>query len=181
MNIKNIAYIAVAVIVLGGLAFVILNSEKNTLDSQEPTLINLNQQQKTNNQLMDTKEQGTEFLEANAKRDEVSTTESGLQYEVLESVAEGESPVLTSVVNVHYHGTTIDGEVFDSSVDRGEPISFPLGAVIEGWQEGLQLMKVGEKYKFFIPSDLAYGDYSPSAAIPAGSTLIFEVELLGIQ
>ena len=100
---------------------------------------------------------------------------------MVESKDSGESPVLSSTVNVHYHGTTIDGEVFDSSVVRGEPISFPLGGVIEGWQEGLQLMKVGEKYRFYIPADLAYGDYSPSPAIPAGSTLIFDVELLGIQ
>jgi len=137
--------------------------------------------QPVNQQLMDTKEQGAAFLETNGKKDGVTTTASGLQYEVLESVTEGESPVLTSSVNVHYHGTTIDGGVFDSSVERGQPISFPLGAVIEGWQEGLQLMKVGEKFKFTIPSDIAYGDYSPSAAIPAGSTLIFEVELLGIE
>lgn len=131
--------------------------------------------------LMDTKEQGSAFLLENGKREGVTTTGSGLQYEVLDSVEEGESPVLTSTVNVHYHGTTIDGSVFDSSVERGQPISFPLGAVIQGWQEGLQLMKVGEKFKFYIPEDIAYGDYSPSPAIPAGSTLIFEVELLGIE
>lgn len=130
---------------------------------------------------MDTKEQGAAFLETNGKREGVTTTQSGLQYEVLTSVGAGESPVLTSSVNVHYHGTTIDGGVFDSSVERGQPISFPLGAVIQGWQEGLQLMKVGEKFKFYIPEDIAYGDYSPSPAIPAGSTLIFEVELLGIE
>lgn len=159
-------------------AYVYLNQEPTQQSepaAQEPITQNVNQE------LMDTKEQGKAFLETNGAREGVTTTASGLQYEVLESVAEGESPVLTSNVNVHYHGTTIDGGVFDSSVERGQPISFPLGAVIEGWQEGLQLMKVGEKFKFFIPEDIAYGDFSPSAAIPAGSTLIFEVELIGIE
>ena len=134
-----------------------------------------------NQESMDTKEQGEVFLLENGKKEGVITTESGLQYEILEAKSEGESPVLTSSVNVHYHGTTIDGGVFDSSVERGMPISFPLGAVIQGWQEGLQLMKVGEKFKFTIPSEIAYGDQSPSPAIPANSTLIFEVELLGIE
>ena len=121
------------------------------------------------------------FLEINGQRPEVTTTASGLQYEVLESKESGDSPVLTSEVEVHYHGTTIDGNVFDSSVERGMPITFPLSQVIQGWQEGVQLMKVGEKFKFFIPSELAYGDMSPSPAIPAGATLIFEVELLSIK
>ena len=122
-----------------------------------------------------------DFLETNGQRPEVTTTASGLQYEVLESQESGDSPVLTSEVEVHYHGTTIDGNVFDSSVDRGVPAEFPLGAVIEGWQEGVQLMKVGEKFKFYVPAELGYGDFSPSPAIPAGATLIFEVELLAIK
>lgn len=122
---------------------------------------------------------GADFLVENAKRDGVKTTESGLQYEVLED-ASGAQPKLNDSVSVHYHGTLIDGSVFDSSIDRGEPIEFPVGAVISGWVEGLQLMNVGAKYKFYIPSDLAYGAQSPSPAIPANSTLIFEVELLDI-
>ncbi|MDY7218675.1 FKBP-type peptidyl-prolyl cis-trans isomerase [Denitrificimonas sp. JX-1] len=122
---------------------------------------------------------GADFLVENAKRDGVKTTESGLQYEVLED-ASGAQPKLNDSVSVHYHGTLIDGSVFDSSIDRGEPIEFPVGAVIPGWVEGLQLMNVGAKYKFYIPSDLAYGAQSPSPAIPANSTLIFEVELLDI-
>ena len=166
--------IVLAAIALG--AYVYFNQEPEVKATVETST-----QQPVNQELMDTKEQGAAFLETNGAKEGVTTTESGLQYEVLESKDEGESPVLTSTVNVHYHGTTIDGGVFDSSVERGEPISFPLGAVIQGWQEGLQLMKVGEKFKFTIPSDIAYGDYSPSPAIPAGSTLIFDVELLGIE
>ena len=131
--------------------------------------------------IMGALEIGQKFLEENKNKEGITTTESGLQYEVLTSVDTGVQPTLASAVEVHYHGTTIDGEVFDSSVVRGEKISFPLGGVIEGWQEGLQLMKVGEKYKFYIPSEIAYGAYSPSPAIPANSTLIFEVELFGVQ
>lgn len=122
---------------------------------------------------------GAEFLAENAKRDGVTTTESGLQYEVV-TKAEGVQPKISDVVRVHYQGTLVDGSVFDSSVERGEPVEFPVGGVIPGWVEGLQLMKVGEKYKFYIPSELAYGAQSPTPAIPANSTLLFEVELLDI-
>ncbi len=122
---------------------------------------------------------GTDFLAENAKRDGVLTTESGLQYEVVKE-AEGAQPKVNDTVSVHYQGTLIDGTVFDSSIDRGEPVEFPVGGVIPGWVEGLQLMHVGEKYKFYIPSELAYGAQSPTPAIPANSTLVFEVELLGI-
>jgi FKBP-type peptidyl-prolyl cis-trans isomerase len=109
------------------------------------------------------------------------TTASGLQYEVLKHGTGTVSPKPTDTVKVHYHGTLLDGTVFDSSVQRGEPISFPLNAVIPGWTEGLQLMKVGDKFKFTIPPNLAYGPNSPSPKIPPNSTLVFEVELLGIQ
>lgn len=122
---------------------------------------------------------GAEFLAENAKRDGVMTTESGLQYEVIEK-AEGAQPKVSDVVSVHYQGTLVDGSVFDSSIERGEPVEFPVGGVIPGWVEGLQLMSVGEKYKFYIPSELAYGAQSPTPAIPANSTLVFEVELLNI-
>ena len=108
------------------------------------------------------------------------TTPSGIVFESLKA-GSGDSPKATDTVNVHYHGTLLDGTVFDSSVQRGEPISFPLNAVIPGWTEGLQLMKVGDKFKFEIPPNLAYGPNSPSPKIPANSTLVFEVELLGIQ
>ena len=111
----------------------------------------------------------------------MTTTASGLKYQVLKQGTGTVSPKATDTVKVHYHGTLLDGTVFDSSVDRGEPISFPLNRVIRGWTEGLQLMKVGDKFKFEIPPDLAYGPNSPSRKIPPNSTLVFEVELLEIQ
>ena len=119
------------------------------------------------------------FLEENLERDGVVATESGLQYEVL-TEGEGAKPVATDTVKVHYHGTLQDGTVFDSSVDRGEPVEFPLNRVIPGWTEGLQLMSVGSKYKFFIPSALAYGEAGSPPNIAPNSALVFEVELLEI-
>lgn len=126
------------------------------------------------------REKGEAFLAANAKKEGVVVTASGLQYEVLKK-GRGDSPKATSTVKVHYTGTTINGEVFDSSVERNEPISFPLSAVIPGWTEGVQLMKVGAKYRFYIPQELAYGQNSPTALIPPYSVLIFEVQLLEIE
>lgn len=123
---------------------------------------------------------GAAFLADNAKKDGVKTTASGLQYLVLKS-GTGETPKATDRVKVHYHGTLIDGTVFDSSVQRGEPITFPVTGVIPGWVEALQMMKVGDKWKLFIPAKLAYGEQSPTPAIPPNSVLIFEVELLGIE
>ncbi len=122
---------------------------------------------------------GQEFLEENAKREEVQVTESGLQYEVLQE-GEGEKPAAVDTVTVHYAGTLIDGTEFDSSIARGEPISFPLNQVIPGWTEGLQLMSPGSKYKLYIPSELGYGE-QPVGSIPANSTLIFEVELFEVE
>lgn len=123
---------------------------------------------------------GEKFLAENAKKTGVKTTASGLQFFVIKE-GEGEHPTAESKVKVHYHGTTIEGVVFDSSVDRGEPIEFGLNQVIPGWTEGVQLMKKGGKYKFFIPQNLAYGASSPSPLIPAFSPLIFEVELLSFE
>ena len=125
------------------------------------------------------KVEGEKYLADNAKKEGVMVTESGLQYEVM-SEGEGAKPVATDVVKVHYKGTRLDGTEFDSSYSRNEPTTFPLNRVIPGWTEGLQLMPVGSKYKFTIPSDLAYGDRD-LGKIPANSTLIFEVELLEIQ
>ncbi|WOT04516.1 FKBP-type peptidyl-prolyl cis-trans isomerase [Shewanella youngdeokensis] len=119
------------------------------------------------------------FLEANKAKDGVVTTESGLQYEVL-TEGTGAKPAATDTVKVHYVGTLTNGTEFDSSVARGEPATFPLNRVIPGWTEGVQLMSVGSKFKFVIPSNLAYGDRD-TPTIPANSTLVFEVELLEIQ
>jgi FKBP-type peptidyl-prolyl cis-trans isomerase len=125
---------------------------------------------------------GEIFLAVNAKKEGVKTTTSGLQYRVIKAGdGKGKSPKATDTVKVHYHGTLIDGSVFDSSVDRGEPISFPLNGVIPGWTEGLQLMKEGDKFQFVIPGKLAYGEQSPSPKIGPNSTLIFDVELLAVE
>jgi FKBP-type peptidyl-prolyl cis-trans isomerase len=121
---------------------------------------------------------GQAFLEKNGKRKGVFTLESGLQYEVL-TKGSGISPKSEDKVEVHYHGTLIDGEVFDSSIDRGEPTSFQVDGVIKGWTEALQLMKQGAKWKLFIPADIAYGE-TGSNSIGPNETLIFEVELIGI-
>lgn len=125
------------------------------------------------------KEKGEDFLKANGEKEGVVTTESGLQYKVLKE-AEGDKPSLEDKVTTHYHGTLMDGKVFDSSVERGEPASFPLNGVIKGWQEGLQLMSVGSKYRFFIPYNLAYGERG-TRGIPPYATLIFDVELISID
>jgi FKBP-type peptidyl-prolyl cis-trans isomerase len=122
------------------------------------------------------------FLESNGAREGVVSTASGLQYEVISSgPADGESPTANDAVLAHYHGTLIDGTVFDSSVDRGEPAEFGLNQVISGWTEALQLMNVGDKWRLFLPPNLAYGEQSPTPAIPPNSALIFEVELLEIR
>ncbi len=122
---------------------------------------------------------GKKFLEENKKRPNVKTTASGLQYEVVK-LGEGPKPADTSRVKVDYHGTLIDGTVFDSSVERGEPVEFPVGGVIKGWTEALQLMPVGSKFRLYIPADLAYGERAAGPKIGPNSTLIFDVELLEI-
>ena len=127
------------------------------------------------------KQAGTEFMEINKVAEGVKTTDSGLQYLVLQEGTGTQHPSATSQVKVHYEGQLLDGTVFDSSVKRGKPISFGLNQVIKGWTEGVQLMVVGEKTRFFIPAELAYGDKGAGGDIPGGSTLIFEVELLGIN
>lgn len=126
------------------------------------------------------KKAGEEFLEKNGKRPEVKTTASGLQYEVLKE-GSGDKPKTSDIVRVHYHGTLIDGTVFDSSVQRGEPAEFGVNQVIQGWVEALQLMPVGSKYKLYIPYDLAYGQSGAGSMIKPFSALIFEVELLEIK
>jgi len=119
------------------------------------------------------------YLAENAQNEGVQVTKTGLQYQIL-SQGEGEMPAATDTVTVHYHGTTMDGQVFDSSVERGEPAQFPLNGVIAGWTEGVQLMRVGSKFKFFIHPDLAYGTQGAGQMIGPNDALIFEVELIKI-
>lgn len=123
---------------------------------------------------------GSAFLQKNKSEEGVIETESGLQYKVLNQGQGTTHPTSTDKVKVHYHGTLLDGTVFDSSVDRNEPISFGLNQVIKGWTEGVQLMVVGDKFRFYIPSGLAYGNRAAGKIAP-GSTLVFEVELLAIN
>lgn len=123
---------------------------------------------------------GQDFLEANKVKPGITVLPSGLQYEVIVE-GSGVKPTATDKVTCHYHGTLIDGTVFDSSVHRGQPATFPLNKVIKGWTEGLQLMHTGSKWRFFIPPHLAYGDQQVSAQIGPNSTLIFEVELIAVS
>ncbi|MBQ7393343.1 MAG: FKBP-type peptidyl-prolyl cis-trans isomerase [Lentisphaeria bacterium] len=125
------------------------------------------------------KAEGEAFLTENGKKPGVKTTASGLQYEVLAD-GTGKQPVAADTVRVHYTGKLLDGTVFDSSVERGEPAEFGLTQVIAGWTEGLQLMKTGSKFRFFIPADLAYGEHGAGGSIPPQATLIFDVELLAV-
>ncbi|MDD4991560.1 MAG: FKBP-type peptidyl-prolyl cis-trans isomerase [Paludibacter sp.] len=134
------------------------------------------------NETQKLKLEGQQFLAANMAKEGVKTTASGLQYQIL-TPAEGPKPKATDSVTVHYQGFLLDGKKFDSSIDRGQPITFPLNQVIPGWTEGVQLMSVGSKYKFFVPYNLGYGEQgTPNGGpIPGYATLIFEVELLGIK
>lgn len=138
-----------------------------------------NQTKKVADESVVNKEQGKKFLMENKDKEGVMTTASGLQYKVLRE-GDGAKPIATNTVEVNYEGRLLDGTIFDSSYDRGESISFRLDQVIKGWTEGLQLMNVGSMYELYIPSELGYGDRS-IPGIPAGSTLIFKVELLGIK
>jgi FKBP-type peptidyl-prolyl cis-trans isomerase len=157
----------------------VLNGEKTLCTDQGQ--LNAYFQKKAENEGAAMKEDGLKFLQENKKNPKVKVTESGLQYEVIK-MGTGDKPVATSTVKVHYHGTTPDGHVFDSSVDRGEPTSFPLNGVIKGWTEGVQLMPVGSKFKFYIPEDLAYGaNPQPGGLIKPYMPLVFEVELLSIE
>ena len=163
-----------------------LKALKTVLDNK-PVLINPDQAQKEyQNKIVAIKEAKSRaalvkekaFFEENGKKEGIFETPSGIQYEILKEGA-GEKPLASNKVSTHYHGTLLDGTIFDSSVNRGEPITFRVTGVIKGWQEILQMMPVGSKWKVYIPSHLGYGN-RPSGKIPANSTLIFEMELLSI-
>jgi FKBP-type peptidyl-prolyl cis-trans isomerase len=164
-----------------------MNGNEILTDKEEEEIINRffekkqeEQQREQAKQYESVKAEGENFLAENAKRPEVKTTPSGLQYEVI-TEGNGDKPSATDVVKVHYKGTTVDGTTFDSSYDRGEPAKFPLNRVIPGWTEGLQLMSVGSKYKLYIPYQLAYGERGADGFIQPYSALIFDVELLEIE
>jgi len=138
------------------------------------------QQEKMEKESRFNKEVAKSILEQNRQNQEIKETESGLQYQVIVE-GKGKKPLATDMVKVHYEGTLFNGQKFDSSRDRGEPVTFPLSGVIKGWTEGLQLMREGSTYKFWIPSDLGYGDQGFQNIIPGGSLLIFEVELIAVN
>ena len=124
-------------------------------------------------------EEGEKFLADNAQREEITVTDTGLQYEVIET-GEGSTPNADSTVRVHYHGTLLDGKMFDSSYERGQPAEFPVNGVIKGWTEALQMMKEGSKWRLYVPHELAYGEQGAGGAIAPYSTLVFDVELLDV-
>ena len=154
--------------------------EAKISDNQAQAIINSYFSKKQKKESESMIEEGANYLQENAKREGVTTLPSGLQYEIING-GTGPKPTLEDNVTTHYHGTLIDGTVFDSSVDRGEPASFPVGGVIKGWTEALQLMSVGSKWKLYVPYDLAYGERGAGAQIGPYSTLIFEVELISIN
>ena len=168
---KKILSIAMAALLMAGMAS--CNNQSSTESTEEAT-------PDYGQQIKDNKTMGREFLEENAKNDSVVQTKSGLQYMVLKE-GTGAKPGPTDKVTVHYTGKLIDGTVFDSSVERGEPATFGLNQVIPGWTEGLQLMSEGSKYRLFIPSELAYGSKGAGEQILPNSTLIFDVELIKVE
>ena len=166
-----------------------MNGINDVLDKKSESKISNAEAQKilqeyfTKQQEMKTKlakEEGANFLAENAKKDGVISLESGLQYEILKQ-GSGAKPTINDNVTTHYHGTLIDGTIFDSSVDRGQPATFPVSGVIKGWTEALQLMSVGSKWRLYVPYDLAYGERGAGANIGPFTTLIFEVELISIN
>ena len=154
--------------------------EAKISDNQAQAIIQSYFSKKQQKQSESVIEEGINFLRENGKREGVTTLASGLQYEVIND-GTGPKPTIEDNVTTHYHGTLIDGTVFDSSVDRGEPASFPVGGVIKGWTEALQLMAVGSKWKLYVPYDLAYGERGAGPQIGPYSTLIFDVELISIN
>lgn len=166
--------------ILEGRQVLMADSEVQTVMAQFQQEMMQKQMKKMQEDAGKNKKDGQDFLDENKKKQGVVTLASGLQYQILQS-GNGEMPKLTDKVKCNYIGTLINGTEFDNSYKRGEPAVFPLNGVIKGWTEALQLMKVGDKWRLFIPSDLAYGDQGAGQQIPPGATLIFEVELLSIE
>ncbi|HLW09872.1 MAG TPA: FKBP-type peptidyl-prolyl cis-trans isomerase, partial [Fermentimonas sp.] len=159
----------------------VMNNNALSLEPQEANQILQDYFSKQQEEMLNKNiEKGKTFLAENSKKEGVTTLPSGLQYEVI-TEGSGDKPKATDSVKCHYHGTLLDGTVFDSSVQRGQPAVFGVNQVIKGWVEALQLMSVGSKWKLFIPSNLAYGEQGAGSSIEPNSTLIFEVELLGIE
>jgi FKBP-type peptidyl-prolyl cis-trans isomerase FklB len=173
-------------VLAAGIADALANKVQLTKDEMKETLTNFQKQmmdqmeQKDKAALEKNAKEGEKFLAENAKKEGVKVTASGLQYKVIKS-GTGKTPKSTDTVKTHYHGTLIDGTVFDSSVDRKEPVTFPVNGVIPGWTEALQLMKEGDKWQLFVPSKLAYGEEGAGSKIGPNTTLIFEVELISIE
>ncbi|WDE01230.1 FKBP-type peptidyl-prolyl cis-trans isomerase [Thalassomonas actiniarum] len=168
--------------VQAGLADALANAKSQVSDEALNEAFSIVSKKMQEQEMAEAKEKAAEgeaFLVENAKREEVTVTESGLQYEVL-ATGEGEKPTAQSTVRTHYHGTFIDGQVFDSSYDRGQPAEFPVGGVIAGWTEALQMMTEGSKWRLFVPYNLAYGERGSQGAIPPYATLVFDVELLAV-
>lgn len=163
-----------------GIADVIEGNEPTINKTQANQIVQAYMQEAQAKKYASQKEEGKKFLDENAEREGVKTLPSGLQYEVME-MGKGNVPAKNDKVLAHYRGTLIDGTQFDSSYDRGEPATFPVTGVIQGWQEALQMMPVGSKWKLYIPYDLAYGEQGYPPTIPPFSTLVFEIELLEIQ
>ena len=161
------------------------NEQKGLLSDEElnPSyqVIQARQKVKVDELAVKRQQLAEQFMVANAEREEVTTTDSGLQYEVLEAGSGGASPTPQSTVVTHYHGTFVDGTVFDSSVDRGEPAEFGVGQVIAGWTEALQLMSVGDKWRIACPPKLAYGEQGAGDSIPPNTALVFEIHLVNIK
>ena len=171
---KKFLFIAMAGLLMSGMASCNSNNDTTSSEAIEETSTD------TSIEIKDNLTLGREFLEENAKNDSVKVTDSGLQYMVLKE-GKGIKPGPTDKVTVHYTGRLLDGTVFDSSVDRGQPATFGLDQVISGWTEGLQLMSEGSKYRLFIPSELAYGSEGSPGTILPNSTLIFDVELIKVE
>lgn len=180
-HLRNIGLTEINTKVMAGSINDVVTGKEITM-SEEQAMASINEfmQKQMEESMGENAKIGQQFLEENGKRAEVTTLPSGLQYEVV-TQGDGPKPTATSKVRVHYEGKLLDGTVFDSSIQRGEPITFGLNQVISGWTEGLQQMAVGSKYILFIPSDLAYGAQGAGQMIGPGATLIFTVELLGIE